>query len=248
MLRVMFVLISLALSNPALAACVSQGLLQGAAPSWDQRDALARTLEVEASGLGIAADRVQRLALALRMGKPALGQLAAQDLALLAQLETGCDPPAQVANVEETASFGFDLYLGWPHLLGSIAVTGLSFGVLFGFARWNAALRRRRKRYFCSIDVMCAADGQDPERSRVRDLSLTGLRMTPPKAGAYPVGQNLTIDFGAFRMTGRIVSRNRHYLGVEFERDLTRAELLHLVRPEKYPTPFGGADARSPPA
>lgn len=248
MLTAVLVLLLILAPGPVWSACLADALTGGPLPSWDQRDALARKLEAEGDPLGLGDERIRRLAFALRMGQHALDQLDPAERAVLGQVEAGCDPPEPEQPVPSPGSFGFDLQVGWPHLAASIGVMAICLGVLRSLARWNALSRRRNKRYFCSINITCQDSDGAVFQCRVRDVSPSGLRMTAPKTADLAIGDALTLDFRTFRISGHIVSRNRHYSGVAFSRDLTRAELLHLVRPEKYPTPFGGTDAHRPAA
>lgn len=219
---------------PARAGCVVDALASGTQVPWDQRDGLARRVESAGPALGLSTEQIARLASALRMGRVGAGFIDAPDLAELARFDGTCDPPAPDA---ATPSYGFDLHLGWPHLVGSAGVAGLALGGLAVLARMRARAQRQNRRYFCKIAGHVRVSGGDWEPCRVTDVSLGGARLTLRGALVMTVGQTITVDFGQMRMDASVVSANRSFVGVDFTRHLSRAELLHLVRPEKYPVP-----------
>jgi len=227
----------LVLGGPTL-ACVVRGL-DGDQPlvSWDIRNALAHRIEADGPALGLPVGQVGRLAWALRLGRTAAPALTAADRAVLRAFDTTCSaPPGDVVNGDEP-SFGFDLHLGWRQLVASGAFSALALAGLVIAARLHAIRRRRRKRYFCSRPVRCRIGLDPPRECRVEDLSLSGVRVSLRGARTMAVGAAVNLDFGALQMYGRVAWANRHFTGIDFDRLLTRAELLHLVRPEKYPAP-----------
>lgn len=232
-----FVLWSIA--QAAVAQCAGDLFRGTATIPWDRRDALARQIESGGAAEGLSRDQISRLAFALRLGRDGAAALGPGDVALLDDLDQGCrQPPVVAAPPAPDPGFGFDLRLGWPHLALSLGFGALGLGALLTLARWRAMLRRRRKRYICARAVTCHAADDPPRACRLEDVSVTGLRLSLRGAAALPKGAAVTVDFGHFQMPGQVVWANRHLTGIDFARDLTRAELLHLVRPEKYPWPL----------
>jgi hypothetical protein len=227
-------------------ACVVAGF-DGAQPlpSWDARDALARRIEADGAALGLPAGQVTRLAWALRLGLPAAPALTAADLAALRAFDVACADPVADSGVEP--SYGFDLKQGWQQLVASGAFSALALSGIVIAARLHAIRRRRKKRYFCSLAVQCRDGPDGVQMCRVEDISLSGARLSLRGAGPFALGSVVDLDFGSVQMRGRVAWANRHFTGVDFERLLTRAELLHLVRPEKYPAPLRGPVGTGPP-
>lgn len=219
-------------------ACVAQGFL-GDQPlvSWDERDSLARVVEADGAALGLPATQVARLAWALRLGATAAPALTAADLAALRAFDQACAQPTDGAGSVVEPSFGFDLRQGWRQLVASGAFSALAVSGLVIAARLHAIRRRRRKRYFCSIPVQCHDRLDVAYPCRAEDVSMSGARLSLHGAGPLTIGAPVVLDFGGVRARGHVAWANRHFTGVDFERMLTRAELLHLLRPEKYPNP-----------
>jgi hypothetical protein len=224
-------------AQAALAQCTSDLFRGTATVPWDRRDALARQIEAQGPEQALTRDQIARLAFALRLGRDGAMALGLGDMALLDSLDAGCaaPPPEPVAAPEP--GFGFDLRLGWPQLALSLGFTGLGLGVLLGLGRLRAVARRRGKRYICARPVTCSVGGEPPRQFRMEDVSLTGFRLSLRGANALRKGVAVQVDFGGFQMDGQVAGSSRHLTSISFTRDLTRAELLHLVRPEKYPWP-----------
>jgi hypothetical protein len=224
-------------AQAALAQCASDLFRGTATVPWDRRDALARQIEAQGAQQALTRDQIARFAFALRLGRDGALALGPGDVALIDSLDAGCRaPPPEPVGAPEP-SFGFDLHLGWPQLALSLGFTGLGLGVLLGLGRLRAVARRRGKRYICARQVTCSVGGEPPRQFRMEDVSLTGLRLSLRGADALPKGAAVQVDFGSFQMDGQVIAVGRHLTSVCFARDLTRAELLHLVRPEKYPWP-----------
>ena len=221
--------------GPAAAGCIGDMLDGGPPVAWDRRDGVARQIETDGAALGLPARQVARLALALRLGRDGAAALAPGDRAVLAVFDTPCPRPTPKADSPERP-FGFDWHLGWPELLASSGLSAFALGGLIAVARLRAVMRRKRKRYFCSIMASCA-DGAQQHPCRVEDVSLNGARLRFNRRLAWPIGQRVDLDLRGMVVQGKVAWQNRHFTGVDFDRPLTRAELLHLVRPEKYPRP-----------
>lgn len=245
-----FVVLFVLIMSPVQAACVGRTLGAGEQAPWDLRDALARRVEAEGQGLGLPRDQIARLAFALRLGRDAAAVLTAQDREALARIEGACDPPQPVlAEHALPDAIGFDLRFGWPHLLGAGVLSGLALTALVWLSRRRARAGRMRKRYFCRIDATLHLGPDQAVACRVTDVSVAGARLSVSALPAGPHVGPVILDFGTFQMAGSIVSQKRAFAGLAFERPLTRGELLHLVRPEKYPPPARptGAAAPQPP-
>lgn len=225
-------------ASPAL-GCIAQGFAgETPLPAWDTRNALAEQIEADGSALGLPPTQIARLAWALRLGSTAAPALTPADMAVLRALGGDCDPSVDATtDVAADPSFGFDLHLGWRQLVASGAFSALALAALVIAARLHAIGRRRRKRYFCSRPVTCLIPTDAARVCRVEDLSLSGVRLSLRGAVPMRLGAGVVLDFGTFQMDGRVAWANRHFTGIDFDRMLTRAELLHLVRPEKYAAP-----------
>jgi hypothetical protein len=231
------VIASVLLPGPIL-ACVVQGFdgQQPLAP-WDARDTMARQIEADGVALGLSQMQVARLAWALRLGSAAAPALTAADQAALRAFDRACDPPAAPVAVVADPSFGFDLHLGWPQLLASATFAIVAIGGLLAAGHMRTAWRKRTKRYVCARFVQCRVVSDPVRVARLQDVSLSGARMSLRGAQPLVAGVNVVLDFGSFEMPGQVVRASHHVTAVDFDRPLSRAELLHLVRPEKYPTP-----------
>ncbi len=220
--------------SPA-AACVARGFAgeQTLAP-WDHRDSLARQIEADGAALGLPATQISRLAWALRLGAAASDALTAADLTALRAFDQACTDAQEDAGSAQNPSYGFDLSLGWPQLAASGAFSALAISGLVIAARLHTIRRRRRKRYFCSIAVQLRDEKDEAHPGRVEDLSMTGARLSLRGVAGLTVGAPIVLDFGGTPIRGQVAWKNRHFTGVDFDRMLTRAELLRLVRPEKY--------------
>jgi len=223
--------------GPAL-SCVALGFA-GDQPlaAWDDRDHLARQIEADGAAVGLPAAQVTRLAWALRLGLAAAPALTTADLAALRAFDTACADPVDPTDGKVEASFGFDIRQGWRQLAASGAFSALALTGLVIAARLHAIRRRRRKRYFCSIAVQCRDAQGATHLCRVEDVSMSGARLSLRGAAPLTTGSDVELDFGGVSLQGHVAWANRHFTGVDFARMLTRAELLHLVRPEKYPQP-----------
>lgn len=226
-------------SSPAL-ACTAWGFAgERALPAWDVRDALAEQVEADGAALGLPPTQTARIAWALRLGMTAAPALTQSDLAVLRALDRGCDPQTLVSPVTAEQPFGFDLRLGWRQLVASGAFSAIAVAGLVIAARVHAIRRRRHKRYFCSRPVQCVVAGELPRPCRVEDVSLSGMRVSLRGARQMDLGARVVLQFGTMQLDGRVVRVGRHLTEMDFDRSLTRAELLHLVRPDKYPAPSG---------